>query len=159
MDPIILLYVSLFKLYPCASADCETQDFPSSYSQTMLQSKSTQDSEPKLGRAADEHSSPQPVNITALRDPPGFNAEPGLEPLRDAGGGKVRGPNGRYLPKLNSSPVSAKPRRKSGGSRVKFAEQRKFTLDGEVMYYRWPLAILVVHRDEFLLTICSETCG
>lgn len=51
------------------------------------------------------------------------------DPIRDAGGGKVRGPNGRYLSKdddLSSLKKIKKPKGKGGRPSLKSSDQSKF---------------------------------
>lgn len=50
------------------------------------------------------------------------------DPIRDAGGGKVRGPNGRYLPKDDVLPIpkkAKKPKGKGGKSGSKPVDRSK----------------------------------
>ncbi|KAH7392803.1 hypothetical protein BKA66DRAFT_312737 [Pyrenochaeta sp. MPI-SDFR-AT-0127] len=111
---------------PAEELPKSTDFVPGPDDQLVPQSEHIPGSESKVAQATPEVSTPQPLNVLAVQDPSENDAEPDMEPLRDAGGGKVRGPNGRYLPKANTSPVSVKSHRKSGGGvRVKSGKQQK----------------------------------
>jgi hypothetical protein len=58
------------------------------------------------------------------------NDDSKMDSIRVAGGGKVRGPNGRYLPKDDVLPIpkkTKKPKGKGGRPSLKSALQSKFT--------------------------------
>jgi hypothetical protein len=50
------------------------------------------------------------------------------EIAREAGGGKVRGPNGRYLPKNTTSPKPTKSRRSTGRPKPKSSRKCMFSI-------------------------------
>ncbi|KAF1844628.1 uncharacterized protein K460DRAFT_335547 [Cucurbitaria berberidis CBS 394.84] len=102
-----------------------TDIFSGSKIQAMPLSKPAPNDEPEMVRAVSEVSSSEPLDVITMSDQPELSIESEAEGLRDAGGGKVRGPNGRYLPKDKSSPASAKPRGKSGSARVKDVKNMK----------------------------------
>jgi hypothetical protein len=54
------------------------------------------------------------------------------EIAREAGGGKVRGPNGRYLPKNTTSPKPTKSRRSTGGPKAKSLRKCMFFITAHV---------------------------
>lgn len=109
--------------------------------------------EPEVLRAASNASALDPVHAAASSAQPELTTGLEVEVPRDAGGGKVRGPNGRYLPKDKPSPLSAKPGRKPSGIQKKKASG-KFPPIGERSS-----TVVAIHATlhDLLLTCYSET--
>ncbi|KAF1943318.1 hypothetical protein EJ02DRAFT_511021 [Clathrospora elynae] len=82
--------------------------------------------EPEVARADSEVSIWKLADKAVSNRDSGLSEEPDVNPIPDAGGGKVRGPNGRYLPKDMPSLIS-KRSRKSHRLRVLYVKKAEFT--------------------------------
>ncbi|CAO2648597.1 Nn.00g078640.m01.CDS01 [Neocucurbitaria sp. VM-36] len=137
-----------------------------SENQTSTPPKAPLEEEPKSLRAASEVPASEPVHTTAVSDQPKSITELEVEPSRDAGSGKVRGPNGRYLPKDNSSPISSVSRRKPGsmqgkGARAKFIgpmfkSNSRASTDNVTIFTEVQSPSTPTQDDGFVDNLCAE---
>ncbi|KAF2826268.1 hypothetical protein CC86DRAFT_370326 [Ophiobolus disseminans] len=116
-----------------------TQDLPKyadlfsrSESPTSARFASAQDLDSEAVKAPCEEPAEMPMNATDNSDAPQNGGPSQLsaeDVVQDAGGGKVRGPNGRYMPKDDTARGSRKSRRSIGGARAKASRRSRTATD------------------------------